>query len=182
MRDWLLGIIHDTNEPPGNAVTAVPAAVATKAQKMTRIAAVAGREDLVKYAQGCLTENDPDNAYVLGGFLPKKKRVHIRCTRDSDYQEYDRDAAKALRTRWGWYSLSSPREMFAEIYTKKYTSGPVPKKLNGHDWATGSPSSRPPPTRSSVPRRRPRVPISRHDGGMPAAPARTRASSSRRSG
>jgi hypothetical protein len=34
----------------------------------------------------------------------------------------------------GAYSLSSPREMFAEAFTKKYSGGGVPPALPTGDW------------------------------------------------
>jgi hypothetical protein len=48
--------------------------------------------------------------------------------------QYDKTALNKARPALGWYSLSSPVEMFAEAFTSKYSGGGVPAANNSKDW------------------------------------------------
>lgn len=63
------------------------------------------------------------------GIDPGATRVHFYCTRwGNDWVSYDRSA---LDNRVSWYELSSYKEMFAEMYTAKYTGGALPPAIGG---------------------------------------------------
>ncbi|MFL5931524.1 MAG: hypothetical protein ACJ75P_09725 [Gaiellaceae bacterium] len=71
-----------------------------------------------------------DNAYMFGGFVPTDP-VQIFATRwGNAFVEYARDAHDAfIGPQISWYALSSPPEMFAEMYTAKYSTGVLPAKV-----------------------------------------------------
>jgi hypothetical protein len=133
--DWLAGYIETGDQPAGNAVTRLPG---DKALKLPILAARYGNEQLFKYfmAIGGLTPKK-DNAYMFPGFVPSGGEVHIWCTRANPvgWTKYSTAAYTALHASHGWYSLASQKEMFAEIYTHKYSGGGVPAACNGKDPA-----------------------------------------------
>ena len=72
--------------------------------------------------------------YILEGITPPDP-VPFRCTRSTaPYMSYSKAAFDALKSTYGWYSLSSPKEMFAEMYTMKYSAGlSLPASAGGVD-------------------------------------------------
>lgn len=76
----------------------------------------------------------PGGAYILEGITPPDP-VPIRCTRSTaPYMTYAKSAFDALKATYGWYSLASPAEMFAEMYTMKYSAGlALPRSAGGVD-------------------------------------------------
>ena len=74
---------------------------------------------------------------MFPGYTPSGSNVHIYSTRYGDtFATYSKAAYTALHRSTGWYSLSSSAEMFAEIYTRKYSEAGVPNAVNGKDWTT----------------------------------------------
>jgi hypothetical protein len=62
--------------------------------------------------------------------------VHIFATRENNsFMTYSKAAHDALHVTTGWYSLSSHKEMFAEVYTRKYSGAGTPPAVNGKDFA-----------------------------------------------
>ena len=131
--DWLAGYIETGDQPPGNAITALKG---SKEAKLAALSSKYGSEQLFKYftAIGGLTPNK-DNAYMFPGFVPSSDEVHIWCSRGTP--AVGPSIRRARTRRWcpshGWYSFASYKEMFAEMYTRKYSGGGVPAAANGKD-------------------------------------------------
>jgi hypothetical protein len=75
--------------------------------------------------------------YMFPGFTPSGGEVHIWCSRGNPagWTKYSTAAYTAMVSSHGWYSLASYKEMFAEMYTHKYSGGAVPTAVNGKDPA-----------------------------------------------
>jgi hypothetical protein len=131
--NWIAGYIETGDQPPGNAITAL---TGSKAAKLAVLSSKYGGEQLLKYfnAIGGLTPNK-DNAYMFPGFVPSGGEVHIWCSRGNPvgWTKYSKAAYTAMVSSHGWYSLASYKEMFAELYTHKYSGGGVPAAVNGKD-------------------------------------------------
>lgn len=82
-----------------------------------------------------LKNNLPDGNYQFPhGISAGATRVTFYSTRwTDDWVSYDR---AAYDSRVSWYSLSSYKEMFAEIYTAKYTGGSLPAAIGSNVPAT----------------------------------------------
>jgi hypothetical protein len=130
-----LGSIVQTGSPDGGSVIGIDASASDGDTKMIqRISAARPAAVLPKYALEIWMRGLP-NAYIFDNIAPAGT-VHMRSTRtNAEYMQYSAEAQAELKTQWGWYSLSSPAECFAEIYTKKYSGGLTPRALNGVDWA-----------------------------------------------
>ncbi|MEZ4463617.1 MAG: hypothetical protein R3F43_03635 [bacterium] len=132
---WLTAVVSTGAEPTGNTVTAAVSGLG-KNQKLAMIASVprfAG-EKMFKYVQGVLRNtsiaNAKANAYQFSGYTPTGD-VWIYATRNvgghrGAFAKYDNAAYTNCVSTLGWYSLSSPVEMFAESFTSKYAGGGVP--------------------------------------------------------
>jgi hypothetical protein len=73
-----------------------------------------------------------DNAYEFGGFTPTDP-VQIFATRwGNEFVEYSKAAHNAFMGI-SWYALSSPPEMFAEMYTARYAQKVLPIKVGAAD-------------------------------------------------
>ncbi|HEX6839489.1 MAG TPA: hypothetical protein VF334_23090, partial [Polyangia bacterium] len=131
--NWLAGYIEGGAEPAGNAITALPGSAAAK---LAVLSSKYGSEQLFKYfnAIGGLAASK-DNAYMFPGFTPSGGEVHIWCSRANPpgWTKYSTAAHTAMVSSHGWYSLASYKEMFAEMYTHKYSGGGVPAAVNGKD-------------------------------------------------
>jgi hypothetical protein len=134
---WLVGILATKAQVAGPIRTGTK----TLRQKLAVISgSLWGTQTLVAYLNAIGGGNDPariaDGAYQFTGFTPGTP-VHIYATRFGDqFATYSKAAFDALHTSTGWYSLSSPAETFAEVYTRKYSGAGVPTAVNGKDWTT----------------------------------------------
>lgn len=94
---------------------------------------------LVQYLRAIGANSGADlrnNGYQFPGFTPGTI-VHIYAERVYDgFATYHKSAYDKLLSTTGWYSLSSPVEMFAEMYTRRYESGATPPQNNGKHPAT----------------------------------------------
>lgn len=128
---WLTSIVSTGTEPTGNAVT-LAAPTLSVPQKLAMIGALprfAG-EKMFKYVQAVLSSTSvrgaPDRAYQFTGYTPVGD-VWIWASRNGDsFSKYDNEAYTNCVPTLGWYSVSSPVEMFAEAFTSKYAGGRVP--------------------------------------------------------
>jgi hypothetical protein len=140
VRDWLMGMIQNQAEPAGNAITLLPGTVQ---QKLDVVRANWGGEQLVTYftgvyyASGLALGSFHGTGYMFPGHVPTGALVHHYSSRanPAGFTTYSTAAYTALRERCGWYSLASSPEMFAEIYTQKYSGGALPAAVNGKDPA-----------------------------------------------
>ncbi|MEZ4268492.1 MAG: DUF4157 domain-containing protein [Myxococcota bacterium] len=140
VRDWIMGMITGQAEPAGNAITLIPGTVP---QKLAVVLAEWGAEQLVTYFRGVYLSAGrnlsavQDTGYMFPSHTPAGAVVHHYSSRanPSGFTTYSTAAYNALRERCGWYSLASSPEMFAEIYTQKYSAGTLPPAVNGKDPA-----------------------------------------------
>jgi hypothetical protein len=130
VHDWCVDILAKGTEKQ-NAIGKVAGNVQ---QKLAAIrGSLWGGVELVKYLVA-IGANTPqamrDNAFRFGGFVPTDP-VQIFATRwDNTFVEYAKDAHDAfVGPNISWYALSSPPEMFAEMYTAKYSTGVLPAKV-----------------------------------------------------
>ncbi|HKH31466.1 MAG TPA: hypothetical protein VKA45_10465 [Gaiellaceae bacterium] len=130
VHDWCVDILA-TGTQKQNAIGRVAGNVQ---QKLAAIrGSLWGGVELVKYLFA-IGANSPqamrDNAFRFGGFVPTDP-VQIYATRwDNTFVEYAKDAHDAfVGPNISWYALSSPPEMFAEMYTARYSTGVLPAKV-----------------------------------------------------
>ena len=132
VRDWCIGVISSGAEP-SNALGSAPG---TFAQKKAALAgSIWSGERMVAYL-GSIPAGSaggvPGNAYMFPGFAPTSP-VQIFSTRwGGQFAKYSTEAYNAL-TGISWYAMSSPVEMFAEMYTARYGGGGVPVATSGGD-------------------------------------------------
>jgi hypothetical protein len=140
VRDWLMGMIQNQAEPAGNAITLIPGSVD---QKFRVVFAEWGAEQLLTYFRGVFYASGMNlgslqgTGYMFPSHTPAGAVVHHYSSRanPAGFTTYSTAAYNALRERCGWYSLASSPEMFAEIYTQKYSGGALPPAVNGKDPA-----------------------------------------------
>ncbi|MFO0749754.1 MAG: hypothetical protein U1F43_29400 [Myxococcota bacterium] len=140
VRDWLVALIADGREPPGNKVSQATGAIAAKIDIIK--ASSLGAQSLVGYVVAVFEASGKDVArlkergFRQPGFTPPDP-VNIWSSRESPagFWSFSKAAHDQLKATHGWYSMSSHKEMFAEIYTLKYTSGVLPGPVNGKDPA-----------------------------------------------
>jgi hypothetical protein len=124
VRDWCVGVI-DGGEP-ANAIGNAPGDIQAK------LNAIGGSlwsgVKLVNYMRAIgqtKVAGMRDHAYQFPGFTPTDP-VQIFATRwDDDYVRYDKQAHDNFMGI-SWYALSSPYEMFAEMYTARYSKHVLP--------------------------------------------------------
>ena len=135
VHDWCMDIMAKGSEPSGVLKTA-------GGDLQDKLAAIQGSlwggVKLVNYmvAIGARDVADMrDNAYMFGGFVPTDP-VQIFATRwGNDFVQYSKAAHDAFMGI-SWYALSSPPEMFAEMYTARYAKKVLPAKV-GHQGPGG---------------------------------------------
>jgi hypothetical protein len=132
VRDWCVGVISSGREP-ANAIGSIPG---TFAQKKSALAgSIWSGENLVAYLSSIPTRavaEVPGTAYEFPGFAPGSS-VQIFSTRwGNRFVKYSLEAYNAL-TVVSWYSRSSPKETFAEMYTARYGGGAMPVATSGGD-------------------------------------------------
>ncbi|HEU5060910.1 MAG TPA: DUF4157 domain-containing protein [Kofleriaceae bacterium] len=132
VRDWCIGVISSGAEP-ANALGSAPGTFAQK--KAALAASIWSGERMVAYL-GSIPAGGvggvPGSAYMFPGFAPTSP-VQIFSTRwGNQFAKYSTEAYNAL-TGISWYALSSPVEMFAEMYTARYGGGAVPPATSGGD-------------------------------------------------
>ncbi len=132
VRDWCVGVISSGREP-ANAIGSIPG---TFAQKKSALAgSIWSGENLVAYLSSIPTRavaEVPGTAFEFPGFAPGSS-VQIFSTRwGNRFVKYSLEAYNAL-TVVSWYSRSSPKETFAEIYTARYGGGAMPVATSGGD-------------------------------------------------
>jgi hypothetical protein len=129
--EYLVGLIEGGGtEPPKNAITDLDGTVD---QKLDLLKPKYSGQPLWQYFEKIGGRTSPTtmklNGYMFPGFAPPGDRVHIWLDRSETKGFYSYSAAvfAALHTSHGWYSVASHKEMFAEMYAKKYSGGaPVP--------------------------------------------------------
>ncbi len=138
VKTWLLGLISAGAEPAGkirNGTLALTQKIAVLNGSLW------SATELFKYVKAVVGGSDvpgriPGAAYEFPGYTPISP-VHIYSTREGNsFVTYDKGAHDELKSSTGWYSMSSHVEMFAEIYTRKYTNNTVPAEKNSKNWAT----------------------------------------------
>jgi len=132
--DWLAGLVEGGAEPAGNALTLLTGAVSAK---LDAIEVAWSGQPLTGYIKS-ITNNGgnlsvKDSAYEFRGFTPPGADVIIWSSRftPNGWTKYSKTAYDACVPKMGWYSVSSPVEMFAEMYTHKYSGGSLPAASNG---------------------------------------------------
>ncbi|MDP2310701.1 MAG: hypothetical protein Q8P18_32085 [Pseudomonadota bacterium] len=140
---WVVSLLKTGAEPGTGNVLIDDAAFAgvAMADKLALIrSSRVGRQAMVRYLDAVLGGSTdpsgvPENAYKFTGFNPPGQDVYLYSSRYQDsFAKYSKAAYTALHRSHGWYCLSSPAEMFAEIYTKRYSGGTKARALNGVDW------------------------------------------------
>ena len=134
VHDWCMGIMAQGSEPSGVLKTA-------GGDLQDKLAAIQGSlwggVKLVNYMVAIGARNVADmrdNAYMFGGFVPTDP-VQIFATRwGNDFVQYSKAAHDAFMGI-SWYALSSPPEMFAEMYTARYDKKVLPVKVGTRDPA-----------------------------------------------
>lgn len=137
VRDWLKALVSSGTQPAGNPITD---AEGTLAQKLTEINAVFGDQELTKYVMALYRRNNNpaawnDGGYQFPGFTFSGDPVPFMKRWGNRWARYSAAAYNALQPSLGWYSLASPQEMWAELYTHKYSRGTLPPAVNGKDPA-----------------------------------------------
>jgi hypothetical protein len=137
VRDWLKGLVSGGAQPAGNPITD---AEGTLAQKLTEVNAVFGGQELTKYVMALYRRNNNpaawnDGGYQFPGFTFSGDPVAYMKRWGNRWARYSQAAYNALQPALGWYSLASPQEMWAELYTHKYSRGTLPPAVNGKDPA-----------------------------------------------
>jgi hypothetical protein len=124
VRDWCVGVM-DGNEP-ANAIGNAPGDIQAKLNAIQ--GSLWGAVKLVNYMRSIgktTVAAMRDNAYQYPGFTPTDP-VQIFATRwDDDFVQYDKQAHDNFMGI-SWYALSSPYEMFAEMYTARYAKHTLP--------------------------------------------------------
>ena len=132
VHDWCLDIL-DKNKQTANAIGKVAGNLQDKLKVIE--GSLWGGVKLVKYLRkvGSTTTADMrDNAFQFPGFTPTDP-VQIYSNRWKDgFASYKKDAHDALQNI-SWYALSSPAEMFAEMYTARYAQKTLPVKVGSAD-------------------------------------------------
>ncbi|WP_437996488.1 DUF4157 domain-containing protein [Sorangium sp. So ce185] len=134
VKAWCIGLLDDGKE----ARNAIGRAAGTIQQKLAAIkGSLWSAVKMVDYLIA-IGANSPadlrDNAYEFPNFTPSDP-VQIYSTRYKDgFAKYSKAAWAALQGI-SWYALSSPAEMFAEMYTAKYARMALPAAVNGKDPA-----------------------------------------------
>jgi hypothetical protein len=132
VRDWCIGVISSGTEP-ANALGSAPGNFAQK--KAALAGSIWSGERMVAYLASIPAGGAggvPGSAYMFPGFAPTSP-VQIFSTRwGNQFAKYSTEAYNAL-TGISWYALSSPVEMFAEMYTARYGGGGVPAATSGGD-------------------------------------------------
>jgi hypothetical protein len=140
VHDWCLGVMANGVEPNN----AIGNAAGNLQDKLIAIqGSLWGGVDLVKYMRAIGARDLKgirDNAYMFGGFTPPATSptdpVHIFSTRwGNSFAEYAKGAHDAFQGI-SWYALSSPPEMFAEMYTARYAQKVLPRKWDTRDPLT----------------------------------------------
>ncbi|MCB9727277.1 MAG: hypothetical protein H6744_00520 [Deltaproteobacteria bacterium] len=175
-RDWLTGAISGGAEPSGNAITAL---AGTFDQKLAAIRLAWASQELTKYFGAVYGRvglaGFKDGGYQFPGYTPGGAKVHLWASRmnPAGFTTYDKTAFDACVGRIGWYALSSPVEMFAEMYTQKYSSGALPPAVNGKDPSTFFPLLESSTDASVVPTDEASGRAPSHTPATPVAPAAT---------
>jgi hypothetical protein len=132
VKKWCVNLLDDGEEEQ-NAIGKAPGTVQVK------LAAIKGSlwsaVKMVDYliAIGSATPKDlRDRAFSFANFIPTDP-VRIYSSRWKDgFAKYSKGAWTAFKGI-SWYALSSPAEMFAEMYTAKYAQMTLPVAVNGKD-------------------------------------------------
>jgi uncharacterized protein DUF4157 len=132
VKKWCVNLLDDGEEEQ-NAIGKAPGNIQVK------LAAIKGSlwstVKMVDYlmAIGSTTPTSlRDRAFSFSNFTPTDP-VRIYSTRWKDgFAKYSKGAWTAFKGI-SWYGLSSPAEMFAEMYTAKYAQMTVPAAVNGKD-------------------------------------------------
>lgn len=140
VRAWLIGLLANGTQAAGpirSGTKSIPQKIATISGST-----LWGSQLLTKYLAAIVSEGAAspaqirDSAYMFPGFTPPAGRMHIFGTRTNNrFVSYSTAAFDKVQPGTGWYAMSSPPEMFAEIYTRKYSGGGVPVAVNGKDWS-----------------------------------------------
>jgi len=140
---WAAAVLSGGSEPSGNTVTAVTGQTVRQKLDQLRADPNYASEKLMGYMHAVLNvagnnpSGTPGRGYMFTGYTPSGTDVHIYCSRHfSGFAKYEKGAYDACISTLGWYSLSSPVEMFAEAYTSKYAGGGVPAPRNSKNWDT----------------------------------------------
>jgi hypothetical protein len=132
VHDWCMDVMakgSQPNNPLGNAAGDLQ-------EKLAAVqASLWGGVKLVKYMRAIRavdTKSMRDSAFRFSGFVPTDP-VQIFATRwDDSFVQYDRAAHDAFQGI-SWYALSSPAEMFAEMYTARYAKKVLPVRVGTRD-------------------------------------------------
>ncbi len=132
VHDWCIGIMANGKQPNN----AIGNAAGDLQQKLTAIhGSLWSAVKLVNYMRAIGATGETrmrENAYQYTGFTPTDP-VEIFATRwDNDFVHYDKVAHDNFMGI-SWYALSSPYEMFAEMYTACYAQKVLPAARPGWD-------------------------------------------------
>ena len=148
VHDWCMGVLKPgaKSEVSSNPITTAPG---TMQQKLAAIkGSLWGAVKLVKYlvatndlvsrfsaGPGGVTVSDMrDNAYMFPNYDPPDPVPIVSTRWGDDYVTYKKDAYRELKPI-SWYALSSPGEMFAELYTARYAQKTLPGRVGTRDPA-----------------------------------------------
>jgi len=132
VKDYCYNLLDD-GEETGEIAKVLP----SMTDRLTAIATAGwGGVEMVKYLRA-IPAADPkglrDLAYMYPGYTPTGE-MHVYLTRwGNAWRKYPLETFNAFKAV-SWYALSSPKEMFAEMYTQHFTPGkPKPGAIAGKD-------------------------------------------------
>ncbi|GEM_PF-3417295 len=142
IRDFLTSIaekgLSNATDPAALVDAADPAKYAATADLMTALGAhgVLSGTTLFKTVDRWGSAM-PDEGYILEHGVAAVAKITFYSTRWGDrWVQYDKQAHDNCKSSLGWYSLSSPMEMFAEAFTANYSGGTVPVARGANSWTT----------------------------------------------
>jgi len=132
VKAWTAGLVETGAEVSGNAITLLTGSIPDK------LAAITAQysEPLVHYVNTVTSNgsnlNCKDSAYQFPGVTtPNEVIFWASRFNPAGWVKVSKTAHDACVGLMGWYSCSSPIEMFAEMYTQKYSGGGLPPAVNG---------------------------------------------------
>ena len=137
--DYCVQLLSRGTEPgASNKLAALPGTDIAGRIAMLQASDDFKNEQMVQYVAAVYAQagiDMPDNAFQFTGFTPSGTSTYIYASRyNGDFASYDTDAYTKVKDSTGWYALSSPAEMFAEIYTTHYADDSRPAARAGVDW------------------------------------------------
>jgi hypothetical protein len=147
VHDWCMGLLapgakaqvnNTIGQAPGNLqqkITAIKGSLWSANKLVDYLKAINDLLSSWSAGPGGVSVSDMrDNAYMFPGYDPPDPVPIVSTRWDDDYVTYKKDAFRELKPI-SWYALSSPAEMFAEMYTARYARKALPGRVGTRDPA-----------------------------------------------